>query len=508
MLKQVRFFAVVAFGLAAANFAAGTESSTSLLYQKNGAATHDWLGYSVASAGDVNGDGKADFIVGAPNAAPGGPSAAGSAYLYSGATGSLLFQKNGTAPGDELGYSVAGVGDLNGDGKADFIVGSPGGNPGGPMEDDTSSAYLYSGADGSLLFQKDGGVIDYLGCSVAGAGDVNGDGKADFIVGARFASPGGLFDAGSAYLYSGADGSLLYQKNGAAASDELGYSVAGAGDVNGDGKADFIVGAPFADPGGLVYAGSVYLYSGADGSLLLQKDGAAHDLLGHSVASAGELNGDGKADFIVGAAAASPDWLTFAGSAFVYSGATGALLLQINGAAERDNFGSSVAGAGDLNGDGKADFIVGAPAAGPGGLDYAGSAYVYSGATGALLLQINGAAVDDVLGISVADAGDVDGDGKAEFIVGAFAADPGGLFAAGSAFVYSLPCAAKGDMTADGSLTAADVVLMLNCAFLGTGTCALCFADVNCDGILTAADVVGELNRVFLGLIEPPWCGT
>ncbi|MCI0405906.1 MAG: T9SS type A sorting domain-containing protein, partial [candidate division Zixibacteria bacterium] len=111
-------------------------------------------------------------------------------------------------------------------------------------------------------YQKDGAAAnDNLGWSVAGAGDVNGDAKADFIIGAYFASPGGLGNAGSAYLYSGVDGALLYQKDGAAASDFLGRSVAGAGDVNGDAKADFIIGAYGADPGGLGGAGSAYVYS-------------------------------------------------------------------------------------------------------------------------------------------------------------------------------------------------------------------------------------------------------
>ena len=115
--------------------------------------------------------------------------------------------------------------------------------------------------------------------------------------------------------------SLLYQKDGAAAGDNLGYrsSVASAVDVNGDGKADFIIGAPSADPSGNSNAGSAYVYSGADGTLLYQKDGAAaSDLFGTSVASAGDVNGDGKADFIIGAPSADPSGMSGAGSAYVY----------------------------------------------------------------------------------------------------------------------------------------------------------------------------------------------
>ena len=204
-----------------------------------------WIYYEqpvVVVAGDVNVDGRADFIVGAWQAAPGGRADAGSAYVYSGADGSLLYQKDGGATGDTFGWSVSAAGDVNWDGMADFIVGATRADPGGRA--DAGSVYVYSGADGSLLYQRDGGAeYNNFGHSVSAAGDVNGDGKADFIVGERLADPGGRLGAGSAYVYSGADGSILYQKDGVAANDRLGVSVSTAGDVNGDGKADFIVGA-------------------------------------------------------------------------------------------------------------------------------------------------------------------------------------------------------------------------------------------------------------------------
>ncbi len=465
-----------------------------LLYQKDGAVAGDNLSISVAGAGDVNGDGRADFIVGAAYASPGGRVNAGSVYLYSGADGALLYQKDGGMAGDRFGERVASAGDVNGDGKADFIIGAYEADPGGLFS--AGSAFVYSGATGALLYQKNGAAGgDILGVSVASTGDVNWDGKDDFIIGAARA----LDAAGSAFVYSGADGSLLYQKNGAAANDYLGSSVASAGDINADGKADFIIGAPLASPGGLNFAGSAFVYSGADGSLLYQKNGdSVDDFFGASVASAGDVNGDGRADFIIGAYQASPGGLTFAGSAYVYSGADGSLLYQKNGAVAGDYFGSPVASAGDVNGDGRADFIIGAPAANPGGL-----AFVYSGADGSLLYQLIGAA-GDYLGATVASAGDVNGDERADFIVGARFASPSGLTNAGSAYVYGIACAAKGDMNADGSLTASDVVLMLNCVFLGSGNCAPCYADVSCNGMLTSSDVVIELNAVFLG--EPITC--
>ncbi len=410
-----------------------------LLYQKNGTMAGEVVGFSVGGGGDMNGDAIADFIIGAPGADTGGIVDVGAAYVYSGANGALPYTKNGTGTDDELGLSVAVTGDINGDGRADFIVSAYLADPLGRVN--AGSAFVYSGLDGSLLYQKHGGFTgDRLGGSVAGAGDVNADGREDFIVGAEATNPGGRINAGSAYVYSGATGALLYQKDGMNGDDAFGWSVAGAGDVNGDGKDDFIIGAPFAIPGGLLNAGSAYVYSGSTGALLHQKDGVdSSNYFGGSVAGAGDLNGDLKSDFIVGAPGASPGGLPGAGSVYVYSGADGSVLYQKNGSAIGDDMGDfgAVAGAGDVNGDGRPDFIIGAYYANPGGRIYAGSAFVYSGMNGSLLFQIDGAAPSDFLG-SVAGAGDINADGKADVIVGASGADPGGLSDAGSAYVYGL----------------------------------------------------------------------
>jgi hypothetical protein len=371
-----------------------------LLTRKDGAAAGDKLGWSVSGAGDVNGDGVADYIIGTPYASPSGLSSAGSAFVYSGANGALLFQKNGTVSAEGLGYWVAGAGDVNGDGRGDFIVGSQ------------NLAYVYSGANGSLLYQKAGGG------PVAGAKDVNGDGRADFMVSALTQT----------YIYSGATGALLYQKVG-------GTAVAGLGDVNGDVRADFLISDQYADPG-LTNAGSAYVYSGANGALLYQKNGAASsDLFGSSAAAAGDVNGDGKADFIVGARLADVGGLISSGAAYVYSGATGALLYQKSGAASQQ-WGQAVGGAGDVDGDGRADFLVSSIWASPGGRTSAGSVYLFSGATGALLNQFDGSVAYENLGYSVSGVGDINGNGRSDFILGGPNASPSGRLYAGSAYVY------------------------------------------------------------------------
>lgn len=434
MVRLLRFGVTLRVGSAAIlllliSFSLASGQVT-LLYQKNGTAAGDKLGYSAAGVGDVDGDGKSDFIVGAPFTHPGGRINAGSAYVYSGATGVLLFQIDGVSAGDVLGITVAGAGDVNGDGRSDFIIGIPG------RQNYTGSAYVYSGATGALIYQKDGATAGQVfGLAVSGINDLDGDLRADFIVSAGYASPGGVSLAGSVFIYSGATGSLIYQKDGGAAGDIFGFSVSGAGDLDGDGRGDFIVGACSADPGGRPGAGSAYIYSGATGALLYQKNGASNSVeLGWSVSGAGDVDGDGRDDFIIGAPSVDFGGI---GSVFVYSGTTGALLAQKVAPVAGSDFGITVAGTGDVDGDGKGDYAIGTSRANVSGIGNAGSVLVYSGGSGALLHQINGSAAGDSLGFWVADAGDVNGDGKTDIIIGAPRTDPGGITDAGSVYVYS-----------------------------------------------------------------------
>jgi len=410
--------------------------SFDLIHQKNG-ATQEAFGYSVAGVGDLNGDGHSDFIIGNYKASPNGLLEAGSAYVYSGLDGSVIYQIDGDSTGDNFGYSVSGAGDVNGDAISDFIVGAVRASPNGIFW--AGSAYVFSGADGLLLYRKDGSAPrDYFAGSVAGAGDVNNDGFADFIIGATNTNPGGLINAGSAFVYSGADSSLLYRKDGGSVSEFFGASVAAAGDVDGDGRADFIIGAPYADPDTIdhsVNSGVAYVYSGLDGSLIYKvKSDSADDYLGFSVSGAGDVNNDGRSDFIVGAPNTDAAGLLDAGWAGIYSGVSGLLLHSLPGDSAGDLFGYSVAGLGDVNGDGRDDVMIGIIGANQGDFDYAGSARVISGADGSTLFQVDGSGLLHEMGYSVAGAGDVNGDGRPDVIVSAPLADSG----RGQVFVYGL----------------------------------------------------------------------
>lgn len=334
------------------------------------------LGYAVDIAGDLNGDGYPDVAVGAIkyaiNAVKGG-----AVFVFYGGPGGLrsapdwLFglEMNGA----ELGTAVAGAGDVNGDGFADLIVGAPGCTNPEPKE---GCVFVFYGSSTGLANVPDQ-ILEldrrdsYLGSAVAGAGDVNGDGYADVIVGAKWFT-NNLNNEGAAFLFLGGPDGLsstpAWQVEGNQAGASLGMAIAGAGDVNGDNYADVLVGAPFFD-GAAVDAGYAALYLGSPGGLgstpAWELTGSHADArLGWSVASAGDVNGDGLADFLVGA----PGWRNQAdeavGAAFLYAGTAdwqnAAPLWTAFSDQPNSLFGTAVNGAGDMNLDGFADVVIGA----------------------------------------------------------------------------------------------------------------------------------------------------
>jgi len=438
----------------------------------SGDSTSDLFGWSVSGAGDVNGDGFSDLIVGARDDNFGGVDN-GSARVLSGVDGSILYNFYGDSSYDRFGWSVSGAGDVNADGFDDFIVGARNNRSGASR----GSARVFSGIDGSILYNFVGDSPDDLfGESVSGAGDVNGDGFADFIVGAWGDDNNGS-RSGSARVFSGIDGSVLYNFDGESANELFGYSVSGAGDVNGDGFADLIVGALRDDRNN--QTGIARVFSGADGSVLYDFDsGSFVDGFGNAVSGAGDINGDGFDDFIVGARFDDANGED-SGSAKVFSGVDGSVLYNFEGSAG-EIFGASVDGAGDVNGDGVADLIVGDPFSTTAGH---GNARVFSGVDGSVLYSFDGDGAvgifgNDYYGFSVSGAGDVNGDGLADFIVGA---------ALGNYVrVFVSKIITLGDCNLDGVVTFSDIAPFI--AILQSGT-FLAEADCNQDGVVDFADI-------------------
>lgn len=388
----------------------------------DGPAFGDGAGRSVAGIGDVNQDGVPDVLVGCPldDSFVSFPFPAvipdcGSAKVISGATGAVLRTHLGAATGDEFGWSVAALGDLNLDGIGDYAVGAPQRNA---STGKAGYARVYSGANGAQLYSFSGVLAgDQFGFALGGGSDLNQDGRPDLLVGA----PGTV--QGTVYAYSGSNGASLGSVQGTASGDQFGYSVAGLGaDLNGDGKQDYIVGAPFRDS--LVSDGGAAYVMTSVSSLTFQyvvNGTAAGDHAGWAVCKAGDVNQDGAQDFIVGIPGYdSPG--SGAGRIRVFSGASGAQLATISGEGASDGFGYSVAGLGDVDNDGCADY-----AAGTLELNFilpdSGYLKVFSGKTSQALFTIDGLA-GEAFGVSLAAAGDVDQDGIPDLVAGGPYASP------------------------------------------------------------------------------------
>ncbi|NNL03880.1 MAG: hypothetical protein HKO85_01235 [Xanthomonadales bacterium] len=450
-----------------------------------GGLTPDDLGRSVSAAGDINGDGFDDFVVASPTADPNGAD--------SGIVDIVFGQANplphplalaslddtekvrilGAGQFDYAGFSVANAGDINSDGFNDLVLGAPASSLGAQFG---GAVYLIFGTDQGfespidLSLPGDYHVIAGIeenadaGSSVAGAGDVNGDGTDDLVIGARFANG----SSGAAYVVFGSAGELpgsfdvLNGANGFAMAsvglgDVLGQSVAGGFDLNGDGYDDIAIGAPLAGEENN-YTGKAYIVFGSnqpfgatlnlnalDGSNGLTINGAAdQDNFGESVAVAGNIDLEGFDDLIIGAPQASPGGLADAGSSYVIFGSGTPYAAELNvatldgsngfalvGDEVGAQSGAAVAGGFDLNRDGIDDAVVGAPKSDLSQVD-SGAAYVVhgkaggwsasiflSGLSGASGQIIAGKTGGDAFGAAVSAAGDLNNDSWIDLIAGA-----------------------------------------------------------------------------------------
>ena len=527
-------------------------------------------GIVVSDAGDVNGDGIDDIIIGANRTSPNGQDTAGASYVVYGKEGGLGaefdlstldgengFRISGANADDWVGTAVSGDIDVNGDGIADMVISAFRASPDGKAN--AGSSYVVFGSadgfdadftladiDGTNGFRLDGiDPEDFSGLWVSEAGDVNGDGIGDVLVGASSANDA----TGETYVVFGStdgfsadfdladlDGTNGFRLDGILPGDGSGVNVSGAGDVNGDGIDDIIIGASTANPDGRTGAGESYVVYGT-------KDGfdASFDLStldgtngfrvvgaidggqsGIAVSRAGDVNADGIDDFMIGARQAdvfAPGELRFgAGEAYVVFGTNdgfgdtfdlddidGSNGVRILGAESGSNTGVSVSDAGDVNGDGIDDVIVGASSIPVDGSFGAGEAYVVFGSANGFDDDIDLAALDGTngfrlqgdgfgfAGLSVSGAGDLNNDGFDDILVGAPFKDGTGE----SYVVYGRQTFAPNTDVATVTVTTTGIA---NDTTLGAGNHFSLFLDAETNTLYASGEnVLAQLGNGFTG---------
>jgi len=446
------------------------------------------FGAAAGSAGDVNGDGLPDLIIGTPEY-PAGSNTNGWAGLWCGTYSiGMVFQgwqQFGSQAGENLGVAVGTAGDVNGDGYSDVIVGS-GEWANGQVGEGRAQIWLGAGdppVGTAGWFFTGLESDDGFGWSVCTSGDFNGDGYSDLLVGMPLF---GAYDVGALLMFFGGQygphGYWDWGLSGAVDNEQLGISVA-ACDVNNDGYDDIIAGGHTYQGQGTV----IVCYGGPDGpdyTIDNMLAGTAGSYFGASVATAGDVNGDGYGDVIIGAPNNGNIHFPERGAAFVYLGSASGLaaspVWSIAGNQDYAHLGTSVASAGDVNGDGFSDVLVGVPdwdlLGLPSEFDKGYAAVFQGGPSGPLATpawSISGAE-GSRLGSAVASAGDVDGDGFSDVVVSAIHA-PGGGTEGGTVSVY------RG--SASGLSTSPWWSRDGGQSYDGFGSSVACAGDVNGDGL-------------------------
>jgi cytochrome c peroxidase len=580
------------------------------------------ISFGLGTPGDLNGDGLHDLAVAAKHGVPAEPEApvvvvvlgkpglgAGGSIDAASLDGTNGFVITGFAPRFAIdGLRVDFAGDSNGDGIDDLVIGDSDAAPGG--RNLAGAAYVVLGApgigaggsfdvsslDGTDGFVIEGGkAVDRLGASVAGD-DIDGDGLADFIIGAPFADPAGRNAAGEAYVVFGREGpaspvldvSTLDGVNGfvirgAREVDLAGSSVAAAGDVDADGTADVLVGSPGADPGGLASAGEIHVVLGGQGigaggaldlgaldganGFTIRGSGSFDTNLLVTAAGIGDVNRDGADDVLFGAHGADPDGSSEAGAAYVVfggpavgaagfvevSGLDGTGGFALHGLRPGDRLGLAAAGAGDIDRDGASDFLLGIGTAREAYLVHGGEGLgaggkldldLLEGAGAVIRLDETGLTTNFFHAMAVGAAGDLNGDGTGDVVIAARAPESSEGNETGSVIVLfgplhtadcdgngvpdecevadgtspdangngvpdgcerSLDRFRRGDVTGEGNFDITDPINTLNCLFAG-GACPPCAdaADSNDDGKINISDPIHSLGCKFLGTACPP----
>ena len=406
MDRRMRWVACWALG-ASVLIVAGTaqaqfvETDVRVLFSAFAEAPGDGFGWAGEAIGDIDGDGAVDWAVTAPFNNEGGATA-GKVYVYSGATGTLLASHLGL-PNDTLGWGITGGGDFNADGVPDYAAGAPAAFGGG-----NGRVVLYSGADHSVLVDVTAPIRTVLGYDVGIAGDIDGDGHDDLITGAVTTS--NTFNiAGAANIISGKDGSTLWSVDGQSEFALMGGGVSGLCDLNRDGVPEQVA-AAFG--GGKQGRGIAYVLNGADGAILhtLKPNGTGNVFGQFFAHNAGDVDADGLCDVYVGDFGDDRG-----GRAYVFSGATGDKIRQVTADNPGDGLGIG-RGAGDIDGDGYADLLIGAYLA-PDAAPQGGQCYLVSGKNGQRLRTFTSNVALAQIGFDAVTLGDVNHDGMTDFLL-------------------------------------------------------------------------------------------
>lgn len=318
------------------------------------------FGFSVSGAGDVNKDGTPDLLVGAF-----GYEGSGKAFVFSGKDATLLrtLQAPQRQIGAGFGWAVSSLTDVTGDGVPELLVGAYG-------QDGEGKVFVFDGHTSALLRtltspQPPSGSA--FGWSVADAGDLNKDGVSDIVVGAPYSAGEQKTVQGRVYAFSGKDGKLLLTLDDPqpVAGEVFGWRVLSAGDINGDGVPDIMVGAPYKDIGTHLSQGEAFMFSGADGSLLyalLNPAPKPYGCFGYTFAQGPDVDEDGAAEILVSAPFQTVDQFHIQGEVFIFNGRDGRHLMTFDDPYPHQgaSFGYSLASPGDVNGDKFPDFAIGA----------------------------------------------------------------------------------------------------------------------------------------------------
>ncbi|MEL7497082.1 MAG: FG-GAP-like repeat-containing protein [Planctomycetota bacterium] len=374
--------------------------NTRIIHSLNGEAVGNQFGWTARRVGDWDDDNVTDFVVTAPTFKN-----AGKIYVYSGKTGKLLLNVEGK-PGERFGNSSVGCGDFNGDGDADLLVGAPNGQKPG-------NAYVYSQTGERLFHFRGIAAGDQFGYEVSELGDIDGDGHADVLIGATGAA-GKQPRSGAVYVYAGKTGKKLFEIQGERTGDSFGNAAACR--KNEDGTFTLAIGAQNA---GDKQRGRVFVYQIKDGKatqkFVVDGDENSANFGQMFISFPGDLDGDGVDD-IFASDFSDKTKAKGGGKVTVFSGKNGSDILTIHGQRAGEGLGTSPSDAGDVNGDGIGDLVVGAWQNNE-GAPSAGKVYLFDGKTGKPLRTWICNQSGDTFGFDACGIGDVDGDGAIDFLL-------------------------------------------------------------------------------------------